>query len=188
MNKNHYALIFILFGIALLLAGFSSSETEQSVAQSSPPTNTQPVSATKEENSARQIDFALKDMNDQFRHISEWNGKILVLNFWATWCGPCRHEIPAFNDIQKKYAQHNVQFIGLAYDDKAAIERFTRVIPIDYPVLYGDDEVMELSMKYGNIQSILPYTLFVDPQGKVFHITEGALTQEATERILAKVL
>ena len=180
MNKNHYALIFILLGAALFLASFSSSEPSRDTAATQ-------TSQTAESQTS-QISFSLKDMNDKMRHSSEWTGKILVINFWATWCGPCRHEIPAFNAVQKKFASQNVQFLGLAYDDKAAIERFTSIIPIDYPVLYGDNEVMELSMKYGNIQSILPYTLFVDAQGKVFHVREGALTQEVTEQILAKAL
>lgn len=192
MNKSHYALVFVLVGVALLVVSFTGDNTRSDTgAQQRSQTTTQAASPTKtsaNQESGMQIDFAFKDLQDTLRHASEWQGNILVVNFWATWCTPCRHEIPAFNNLQKKYAQQGVQFLGLAYDDKAAIERFMSIIPIDYPVLYGDEEIMDLSMKYGNIQSILPYTLFVDKQGKVFHIQEGLLSEQATEQILAKAL
>ncbi len=190
MNKTHYALILVLLGGALLIGSFfgqASTPTAQATldAQSN---HAQTLGGPPQEGDTLPLDFQLKDMDDVLRNINEWQGKLLVLNFWATWCGPCRHEIPVFNAIQKKYAQQNVQFIGLAYDDKAAISRFTSIIPVDYPILYGDDEVMNLSVAYGNVQSILPFTVFIDDTGKLFHIAEGALTQAATESILAKAL
>ncbi len=194
MNKTHYALILVLLGGALLIGSFfGQANTPTAQATPDEQSNHAPMlgagmGTSPQEGDTLSLDFQLKDMDDVLRNINEWQGKLLVLNFWATWCGPCRHEIPVFNAIQKKYAQQNVQFIGLAYDDKAAISRFTSIIPVDYPILYGDDEVMDLSVAYGNVQSILPFTVFIDNTGKLFHIAEGALTQAATESILAKAL
>jgi len=195
MNKTHYALVFVLLGVAILVGSFFSQppQTTAQAANKQATTNEQPTASGRMPSPPREgenirLDFPIKDMTDAVRNIKEWQGKILVLNFWATWCGPCRHEIPAFNAIQKKYAQRNVQFLGLAYDDKAAISRFTSIIPVDYPILYGDEEVMDLSIEYGNLQAILPFTVFVNSHGKVFHIAEGALTEQATESILTKAL
>ena len=190
MNKIHYSLILVLVGGAILITSFigEPQSTPDSPQASSPPLTAVAAEKNEQETGRFNLDVSFKDITDTSRSLSEWKGKILVLNFWATWCAPCRHEIPELNAVQKKYADRNVEIIGLAYDDKAAIKRFTSIIPIDYQVLVGDEEVIELSMTYGNVMSILPYTIFIDTEGRIFDIKEGALTQAATERILAKVL
>lgn len=144
---------------------------------------TQP-SVTPAATSSRRPEFSLLDMNRVRRNINEWDDTIVVVNFWATWCGPCRTEIPGFNRLQQKYATKNVTFIGVAFDDPEAIKNFMQSTPIDYPVLFGDDEVMEISMRYGNLNAILPYTAFIDRRGNIAKIVEGGLDEADAEEYL----
>jgi len=132
-------------------------------------------------------DFQLPDLNGKPHAVNEWDGKILVVNFWATWCTPCRHEIPFFNKLQAKYAKQGVQFVGVALDDINAVKRFLTVIPIDYPVLIGDDEAIPIAKAYGNSEGVLPYTVFIDKQGNIISIAEGGLSEDIAESTLKKL-
>lgn len=133
-------------------------------------------------------DFSLPDLEGNTRTAGEWDGKVVVVNFWATWCAPCRKEIPAFNELQKKYGDQGVQFIGIALDDAKAVERFMKVIPIDYPVLIGDDDGIPLAKQYGNVDGVLPYTVFVNRDGGIASIAAGGLSETVAENALLKLL
>lgn len=136
----------------------------------------------------RRPDFQLPDLEGKAHSVSEWDGKVLVVNFWATWCTPCRHEIPFFNKLQARYAKQGVQFVGIALDDINAVKRFLNVIPIDYPVLIGDDDAIPVAKAYGNKEGVLPYTVFIDKQGNIISIAEGGLSEGITESTLKKLL
>lgn len=133
-------------------------------------------------------DYELPDFDGNMRTASEWDGKVVVVNFWATWCAPCRKEIPAFNHLQAKYAEQGVQFVGIALDDLKAVERFVKVIPIEYPILIGDDEAISLIKRYGNVEGALPYTVFVNRAGAITSIAAGGLSEAVTENTLLKLL
>lgn len=128
--------------------------------------------------------ITLSDLGNRKHSLNEWQGKVLVINFWATWCTPCRDEIPMLNQLQADYGARGVQFIGVGVDTAAAIERFTKAIPIRYPVLVGGLESTQLVERYGNIAGTLPYTVFVDRTGRISTIANGALTLEFTRRVL----
>lgn len=132
--------------------------------------------------------FTLPDLDNRPRSLSEWQGKVVVLNFWATWCPPCRKEIPAFNKLQKKYAAKGLQFVGIAIDDKTAVKKFLEIIPIDYELLVGDANAIEIAKTYGNLSGVLPYTIIIDRQGKIVSITEGALSEREAEQAIRKLL
>ena len=112
-------------------------------------------------------DFTLKDMIGVPRKLSEWDGNVIVLNFWATWCRPCLQEIPMFTDVQREVGQNKVRFIGIAVDDRATVETFLKrtSIEINYPLLIGDDEAIPVAVDYGNDTGILPYTVIIDASG-----------------------
>ncbi len=134
-------------------------------------------------------DFSLPDLDGTTRNIREWDGKIIVVNFWATWCAPCRKEIPVFNEIQKKYMDHGVRFLGIAMDDKKAVDRFTTIIPIEYTVLIGGEvDAIEIAQKYGNIEGILPFTVFIDRNGDIVSAVEGGISEAETEETIAALL
>ena len=135
-----------------------------------------------------QPNFSLPDINGKLWTNQSWQGKALVVNFWASWCTPCRREIPMFNRLQKEYQPDGVQFIGIAIDNKHAVETFKAKIPIDYPVLIGNLDAGKLSRQFGNLQEVLPYTVFVNKHGKIEIITAGGLDEETTRRSIEKLL
>ena len=115
----------------------------------------------------RRPDFVLPDLNGKERDIAEWGGKILIVNFWATWCPPCRREVPMFVKLQKKYGSQGVQFIGVAVDHAEAVKAFAKAHGINYPLLHGIQRAMDVSTQYGDTAGTLPYTVVIDRKGDI---------------------
>ena len=128
-------------------------------------------------------EFSLPDTNGISRSITEWDGKLLIINFWATWCPPCLEEIPAFVRLQAEYGAQGVQFLGIALDSKENVRSFVVEHAVNYPSLYGQRESIELSKRYGNAVGALPYTVVVARDGKVL-ATHHGLFEEAAVRAL----
>lgn len=122
------------------------------------------------EQAVRRPDFILPDLNGKERDIAEWGGKILIVNFWATWCPPCRREIPMFVKLQKKYGPQGVQFIGVTVDHVDAIKAFAKANHINYPLLHGVQRAMDVSTQYGDTAGTLPYTVVIDRKGDIRRI------------------
>jgi thiol-disulfide isomerase/thioredoxin len=122
------------------------------------------------------------------RSLGQFQGKVMVVNFWATWCAPCREEMPAFKRLQERWAGRNVQFVGLASEEPRRVERFGRDLGINYPLLVGGDEVGALSKRLGNSRGVLPHTVILDAQGRVVGGKVGPYTEaelDAQLKILA---
>lgn len=134
--------------------------------------------------------FELPDMQGVSRHIKTWDGKVLVVNFWATWCAPCLREIPVFVDLQKKYGDKGLQFVGVTFDDLEAIQGFTKTskIQFNYPILVGEDEAMTIAAVYGNTIGALPYTVIIDRKGKIVHGQIGEISRRSVEDIIKPLL
>ncbi|MCF6322933.1 MAG: TlpA family protein disulfide reductase [Gammaproteobacteria bacterium] len=134
--------------------------------------------------------FTLPDLDGTPRSISEWDGKMLVINFWASWCKPCLREMPAFTRLQQHYRDQGVQFIGVALDDVRDVTAFLdRLEPrINYPILLGDGNTFETPMAYGNQYGILPHTVIVDKYGKIAYTHFGSLTYEQGHLLLMGML
>jgi thiol-disulfide isomerase/thioredoxin len=113
--------------------------------------------------------------------LGEFQGKVLVLNFWATWCVPCREEMPAFARLQERWRGQGIQFVGLANDDAGKVERFGRELAINYPLWVGGDTVAELSRRLGNHLGVLPHTVIIDRGGTVLEGRVGPYTEEGLE-------
>lgn len=132
-------------------------------------------------------DFVLPSLSGDFLSLDEWRGKVLVINFWASWCTPCRKEIPMFNRLQKDY-QGDVQFVAIAIDHLEAVKEFMKKTPIEYPVVFGVRSTTQLVQAYGNSSGVLPYTVFVDRKGRIQTIAPGLLKEAFTRRSIEKLL
>jgi thiol-disulfide isomerase/thioredoxin len=132
-------------------------------------------------------DFTLKDAAGADRSISEWDGSAMVVNFWATWCAPCRREIPLLNALQSEYRDAGVQVIGVAVDFREDVLAFLDEMPIDYPVLIGEQEAIDAAEAFGMDFIGLPLTAFTDHQGHVVHLHLGEVHREQAEIVFAAI-
>jgi thiol-disulfide isomerase/thioredoxin len=132
--------------------------------------------------------FAFADLDGRMRRAGEWAGRVLVINFWATWCPPCRRELPAFAELQARYEGRGVQFLAIAIDDVEAVRRFATEHPFNFPVLHGEDAATRLAAQLGNRLSSLPYTVVVDRRGDVRVRHFGEYARDDLERALVAVL
>ncbi len=131
-------------------------------------------------------DFSLRDMNGNPVRLSSFRGKGVVLNFWATWCAPCRREIPWFIQMQKKYGPRGLQVIGVSMDDggNKAVEQFVDKTGMDYPVLFDDGHA---SSVYGATE-ILPTTYYISRNGKVVAFVKGVISKDKVEDNVKEML
>ena len=133
-------------------------------------------------------DFALPDVSGKLHNVSEWQGKIRVINFWATWCSPCRKEIPEFIALQEQYADKGLQFIGIAIDDQESVAKYLASININYPMLIGDVTGIALAHQLGNTIDAVPFTLIVNQQGQIIHQHPGDFSKEQIMAIITPLL
>ncbi len=133
-------------------------------------------------------DFSLADVAGQIRNVSEWDGTVLVINFWATWCPPCIKEIPEFVELQHKYQQQGLQFIGIALQRPEEVTGFMKTYGMNYPVLAGEMEVIKIAESYGNDIGALPYTVIIDRDSRIHYIKRGPLAGDTAEAIITSLL
>ena len=120
-------------------------------------------------------EFSFPDLQGQLRNIKEWDGNYIVLNFWATWCPPCREEIPEFIAMQKKYGATNLQFIGVAIDNTVSVNKFALEVGINYPNLIAEIQGLDLARQYGNTMGALPFFVIINPEGRIITRQVGLL-------------
>ena len=132
--------------------------------------------------------FSLPDLDDQERSITEWDGDLIVLNFWATWCPPCLNEIPVFTELQSQYGDEGVQFVGLALDDRDDAREWYDKLEMNYPSLYGVQEGMNLTEAYGNEMRTMPYTVVIDQDGVIVHRFGREIDRDDIEPVIREHL
>lgn len=128
------------------------------------------------------------DLAGRQRRLLDWQGQVLVVNFWATWCAPCREEMPMFVEARHAYAPKGVEFVGIGIDSAAKVQDFARTYRIGYPLLVADSSAVDLMRTLGNLAGALPYTVVLDRSGSVVHRHLGALDRAALDRILQGLL
>ncbi|WP_290652430.1 TlpA disulfide reductase family protein [Aquisalimonas sp.] len=132
--------------------------------------------------------FELPDLDGEARSISEWDGELIVLNFWATWCPPCLKEIPVFTELQADYANAGVQFLGVAIDDPEDAREFRDKLNMNYPSFHGVQSAMDINEAYGNELGTLPYTVVIDRDGAIVHRFEREVTRDEIEPVIREHL
>jgi thiol-disulfide isomerase/thioredoxin len=126
------------------------------------------------------------DLQGQPQPLSRWRGKVLVLNFWASWCAPCREEMPDFAALRAQYQAQGVEFVGIAIDNQANVAQFLQRQPVNYPILIGEGAASNLARQLGNPSGALPYTIVLDRDGNVVLKHLGRLPRAKLEAILRK--
>ena len=131
---------------------------------------------------------ALPDTKGREQSLGQWKGKLLVVNFWATWCVPCREEMPEFVKAQQEFGQRGLQFVGIAIDDAAKVEAFAAELGLNYPALIGGYGAIELSRSLGNRLGALPFTIIVDRSGRISHTQLGPIKEAQLRTIIGQLL
>jgi thiol-disulfide isomerase/thioredoxin len=128
------------------------------------------------------------DLQGETQSVEQWRGKVVVVNFWATWCAPCREEIPFFVKLQKKYGERGLQFVGIAIDQPSKVRPFAAEFGMNFPVLLGGAEAIELTRTLGNRAAVLPFTVIVSRDGRIAGTETGAVKEGRFESFLASLL
>ncbi len=192
-------LIVLCMMIAAGLAGFATykyiiaPQNDITYSQLDPLPNTANSEAsTQQGDDARTLDLAslvIKDIDAKPVGLDTWSGKILAINFWATWCPPCRKEIPLLIESQEKFAEQNVQFLGIAMDDAKAVKKYMDSTDFNYPILISDlNETIRIGQAVNYNFIALPFTVFISADGTQTKAHTGELNKDQIEEILNSFL
>lgn len=134
-------------------------------------------------------DFTLTAMNDSIYTLSKLEGKVVLINFWATWCGPCRMEIPEFNEMHKIYHERGLEILGISVsDNKKQLKNFAKSFAVNYPLLYGGAREMNKIMKdYGGVYAV-PSSFLVGKNGNIVWSYPGAILKNYDPQTFATLL
>jgi thiol-disulfide isomerase/thioredoxin len=176
-----------VIGLALA-AGYLSSRYLGPAARSNPPpaASASPAAAAATIPESRP-EFSLVDSDGRKRSIREWDGRPLLVNFWATWCPPCRREIPLLNRLRAEYGPRGYEIVGIAVDFREDVLAYMKGTPIDYPMLIGEQDAIDVAQAFGIDDLYYPSTVFIDRRGRIVTIKVGELHAPEASAILSAV-
>lgn len=182
------ALILISASIGALVFQFTQSERTDT--DTIAITDNKLTTAAQEETSPEELrpNFTLPDLEDQSRSIDEWNGKLLLINFWASWCPPCIKEMPELDALRLKYQDQHFEILGVAIEDAADVSLFLEQSPVSYPILYGEIEADQIAMEYGNTIGSIPFSALINQDGIIIERYYGEIDIPALEEMLLTLL
>jgi len=132
-------------------------------------------------------EFSLGGPTGKPTSIATWRGKSLIINFWATWCAPCRHEIPLLQSIRRQWLDRNVEVVGIAVDYRDKVVAYASDLKITYPLLIGEDDALDVAKAFGVDSPAFPFTVFTDRRGEVVALYVGELHKPQADLILSVV-
>jgi cytochrome c biogenesis protein CcmG, thiol:disulfide interchange protein DsbE len=179
VRKSPNAFLWIAVVTAVLLVGFYLFDGNTSKAEKGPVPTLPPNEIT-----GAAPAFTLTDLSGKQVSLADFRGKVVVLDFWATWCPPCKKEIPDFIELQKQYGSRGVQILGIALDQPDKVSEFVQQNGVNYPILLGNDAI---TAKYGGIDGI-PTTFVIDKQGRIVNRFEGFRPKSTFEGEIKKLL
>ncbi|EUJ09263.1 Peroxiredoxin [Methylophilaceae bacterium 11] len=150
--------------------------------------NKQEVKNGQQQSTAPLFAASFPNEHGENKPLNAYQGKIVVLNFWATWCEPCREEMPELSALHEAYANKNVVVLGIAIDDVNAINEFTKQTQVKYPLFAADMTGMELASNLGNNKGVLPYTVIIKADGTVHKTYFGRISKDLLEKSLLPLL
>jgi len=131
---------------------------------------------------------AFTGLDGQLQPIAQWKGKIIIVNFWATWCPPCLEEMPELSKLHDQYQDQGLIVLGISSDELEKIREFAHKTPVSYPLLSGDLDAMSLSESLGNSKGVLPYTAIIAPDGRIVKTYFGLVNQPLLEQAFLPLL
>ena len=171
--RIRHIVIFLLAGVAALAAGYWAAELRRA--------------GSGADGLTELTSFRLVDSEGVMRDVDEWRGKALLINFWATWCAPCREEVPELVAAQDEFADQGLQVLGIAIDEAQPVRRFMEELGFNYPSLIAPTQGMELMARYGN-DGALPLTLAFDPEGRLVGRKLGRVSASEIRTFVAAML
>ncbi len=126
----------------------------------------------------------LPDLDGKLHSLSEYRGRRVLLNFWASWCRPCLEEMPALARAQQKFSEHAPIVVGIAMDEPAHVRAFLTAHPVNYPILIGQMTPPSTSLQLGNTRQLLPYSVLIDADGRILATHAGPLSAAQLEQWL----
>jgi len=144
--------------------------------------------SSPEQAPAHAADFDLRDLAGKTHRLADYRGKVVLVNFWATWCPPCREEIPGFIRLQTRYQSQGLQILGISLDNPEAVARYWREMKINYPLLLVEETAFQLMAAYGNPKGGLPYSALVRPDGTIAHTKLGIYREPELEKLIIPLL
>jgi thiol-disulfide isomerase/thioredoxin len=172
MNKK--TALMLLVGIAALTAGLMvqrAMRTSGDIVEAVTP-----------------LEFSFPDASDKMQSLNQWRGKVLVINFWATWCAPCLKEVPEFIKLQAEYQTRGLQFIGVAIEDKQPVLDYLQRIAVNYPVLIAGDAGIGLTQQLGNVIGAVPFTVVLDRSGQLVFRQAGELSADKLLEVVTPLI
>jgi len=174
-------------GLALLTLS-AGEAPDVAAAPTGDPEAVQADPAAAENAVLRRVDFALPDLEGRTRLLSEWDGDLVLLNFWATWCPPCKKEMPMFQQRFERYADQGFTIVAVAVDELDDTRAFVNEYGIEFPVLIGQGDAIAVGREYGNRIGALPYTVIIDRDGFVREVHRGEVTEADLDAWLQRYL
>lgn len=172
---------YVVVAILSLAAGFAyqSWQIDSSLAM---------TDSQKQKGAEAFFNAALTDVAGTAQPGEQWRGKIIIANFWATWCAPCRDEIPELIDTYASYRDQDVVVVGIAVDDAKKVAAFSEEFGINYPVIVGEFDAFTLAEAMGNPQGALPFTATIDRHGSIVNTHLGRIKKKQLEKIIRELL
>lgn len=130
--------------------------------------------------------YALPDLKGQTTSLAAWRGKVVLLNFWATWCAPCREEMPILAKLQRDHAADGIQVVGIAMDQPQSAEAFLKKTPVGYPILIGIHADPMPTTTFGDTAGLLPYSVLIGRDGRILKTKLGVLNRATIQDWLDK--
>jgi thiol-disulfide isomerase/thioredoxin len=129
-------------------------------------------------------DLNLPDSGGKPRQLAEWNGKLILLNFWATWCGPCREEMPLLDRLHQAHSGRGLEVVGIAMDDPGAVRSYLAQSPVLYPILISNNQLQDPSLLFGDTRGVLPFSVLIGRDGRVLAQRAGGFSERGLEHWL----